>query len=385
MATKDLYETLGVSRSATDEEIKKAYRKLAMKYHPDRNPGDKEAEQSFKDASEAYAILSDKAKRSQYDQFGTVEGGQGPGGFGGQGFGGFGGQGFGDIFGDIFEDFFGAGGPRPGGRPGAGGGGRQARRGSDLQYNMEISLEQAAKGFETEVTIPRHETCGTCGGIGAKSSKDVDVCSACQGSGQQRIQQGFFQVATTCNRCRGTGRVIKEYCPKCRGEGHVREQHRLKVTIPAGVDTGSRLKLSGEGEAGSNGGPKGDLYIAIMVQPHKFFDRDGSNLYCEIPITLGQAALGASIKVPTLDGKVELKIPAGTQNSNQFRLRGKGVKSLRGGQGDQYVRVLVEVPSNLTPRQKELLKEFEEEEKKNKKGNYPTMVKFFEKVKELFS
>jgi len=378
LAAKDYYNILGVSRSASDEEIKKAYRKLAMQHHPDRNPGDKEAEQKFKDASEAYAVLSDKAKRNQYDQYGTVEG-MDQGGFGqGSPFGQGGFGGFGDIFGDIFGEFF-EGGQRGGQR------GRQARRGSDLQYNMEISLEQAANGFDTEVTIPRHDSCGACGGLGAKSSKDVEVCSACQGSGQQRIQQGFFQVASTCGRCRGTGRIIKEYCHKCRGDGRVREQHRLKVTIPAGVDTGSRLKLAGEGEEGTNGGPRGDLYIAIMVQPHKFFERDGANLYCEVPISLGQAALGSSIKVPTLSGKVELKVPPGTQNAAQFRLKGKGVTSLRGGKGDQYVRVVVEVPSNLTNRQKELLQEFEEEERKSKKSNYPNINKFLDKVKEMFA
>ncbi len=376
MASRDYYEILGVQRGADDDAIKKAYRKLALKYHPDRNPGDKEAEQNFKDASEAYAVLSDRAKRSQYDQFGHVEGMGQEGGFDFSNMGGFG-----DVFGDIFSDFF-------GGQGRGGGQGRRVRRGSDLQYNMEISFDQAATGFSTQITIPRQESCGTCGGIGARSSKDVETCTTCHGSGQQRIQQGFFSVATTCGRCQGTGRTIKEYCQTCRGEGRVRKQHRLKVTIPAGVDTGARLKLSGEGEGGLNSGPPGDLYIAISVQPHPFFFREENDIFCEMPISLVGAALGTEITVPTLDGKVQLKIPSGTQSGRQFRLRSKGMPHLRGGgRGNQYVRVIVEIPTNLSKQQRELLEQFGSLENENggKGGdNYPRINTFLEKVREWF-
>ncbi|MCZ6628664.1 MAG: molecular chaperone DnaJ [SAR324 cluster bacterium] len=380
MASRDYYEILGVSRSADDEDLKKAYRKLALMYHPDRNPGDKEAEQKFKDASEAYAVLTDKSKRAQYDQFGHVEGMDQEGPFGGFGAGGFGNLGgFSDVFGDIFSDFFGGqtrGGPR----------GRQVRRGSDLQYNMEVSFDQAVSGFATEVTIPRMETCGTCGGLGAKSAKDIEVCSVCQGSGQQRVQQGFFSVATTCGRCRGNGKIIKEVCPTCRGEARVRKQNRLKVTIPAGVDTGARLKLTGEGEGGINGGPAGDLYIAITVQPHPFFFREDDDIFCEMPISLVKAALGTDIVVPTLNGRAELKIPPGTQSGRQFRMKSKGIPHLRGsGRGDQYVRVTVEIPTNLSKKQRELLQEFGElevEQAGKANVNYPRVSSFLEKFKE---
>jgi molecular chaperone DnaJ len=379
LADRDYYKTLGVERSADEEALKKAYRKLALKYHPDRNPGDKEAEQKFKDASEAYAVLSDKSKRAQYDQFGHVEGMGEGGGFDFNSFGGFGG--FGDVFGDIFSDFFGS-------QTRAGPRGRQVRRGSDLQYNMEITFDQAAFGFSTEVTIPRMETCGTCGGIGARSSRDVDTCNVCQGSGQQRIQQGFFSVATTCSRCQGSGRIIKEFCQTCHGDGRVRRQHRLKVNIPSGVDTGARLKLSGEGEGGMNGGPPGDLYIAITVRPHPFFYREHDDVYCEMPISFVKAALGTEITVPTLDGKVELKIPPGTQTGRQFRLKGRGVQHIRaGGRGNQYVRVVVEIPTNLSKRQKELLEEFATLEKESNgrgQGNYPRISTFLERFKEWF-
>ncbi|MBI4081449.1 MAG: molecular chaperone DnaJ [Candidatus Lambdaproteobacteria bacterium] len=372
MAKRDYYEILGVARGSTDEEIKKAYRKVALKYHPDRNPGNAEAEAKFKEASEAYAVLSDKAKRSQYDQFGHVPEGMG-GGPGEPGFGGFG-----DIFGDIFSDFFG--GPRAGG-------GRQARRGADLQYNMEISFMEAAFGHSTEVNIPRLETCDQCGGLGAKSSRDVEVCPVCQGSGQQRIQQGFFSVATTCSRCRGEGRIIRTPCPKCHGDGRLRQTRRIRVTIPAGVDSGARLKLNGEGEHGTNGAPPGDLYIAISVKPHPFFERDRFDVYCEIPVTFVQAALGTDIVVPTLEGKVELKIPAGTQSGRQFRMPRKGIPQLRGGsRGDQYVRVIVEIPTNLNDRQRELLREFGEagDETRRKEENYPLKNRFVERFKDLF-
>lgn len=377
MAGADFYETLGVSRSADEDEIKKAYRKKALKFHPDRNPGDKAAEQKFKDASEAYSVLSDKQKRAQYDQFGQVEGGAGgEGGFGG----GFPGGGMGDAFSDIFSDFFG--GSRPGG------GRSRGQRGSDLQYNMEINFEYAAFGHSTEINIPRLESCEKCGGLGARSSKDVEVCPVCQGSGQQRVQQGFFNVAATCNRCHGSGQFIREACRSCQGEGRVRKQRKLKVTIPAGVDTGARLKLMGEGEDGINGAPSGDLYIAIMVKPHPFFIREEHHVFCEIPITFSEAALGTELQVPTLDGKVEIKIPAGTQNGRQFRLKSKGIPLLRGGgRGDQYVKIAVEVPTNLSTKQKEVLREFyklEKESIRNKKDIYPRISQFVSKFKEWF-
>jgi molecular chaperone DnaJ len=372
---RDYYETLGVPRTASDEELKKAYRQLAMKHHPDRNPGNKEAEARFKDASEAYAVLSDKTKRAQYDQFGHVEGNGGPdmGGFGQQG------QPFGDIFGDIFSDFFGG-----QGRGGRGRGG--AMRGSDLQFNMDITFEQAAFGHATEVNIPRLETCDVCSGLGAKSSKDVEVCKTCQGTGQMRIQQGFFAVATTCSTCRGQGRIIRSPCAKCHGEGRLRKTHKLRVTIPAGVDTGHKLKLTGEGEHGAQGGPAGDLYIAINVQPHPFFQREDADILCEVPVTFVQAALGGDIEVPTLEGKVELKVPAGTQSQKVFRLRGKGIAQVRGGgRGDQYVRVLVEIPANLTAKQRELLNQFSaaESEAEHRK-HYPLKDKFVTKIKDMF-
>jgi molecular chaperone DnaJ len=374
LATRDYYEILGVSRSSTDEEIKKAYRGMAMKFHPDRNPGSKDSEQKFKDASEAYAVLSDKAKRSQYDQFGHVEGNGGVG----PDFGNFGG--FGDVFGDIFGDFFNQarGGARARGGPG---------RGSDLQYNMEITFEQAAKGFATDVNIPRLETCDACGGLGAKSAKDIEVCQYCHGTGQMRVQQGFFSVATTCSHCRGAGRQVKTPCPKCHGEARLRKTHKLRVTVPPGVDTGARLKLSGEGEHGPGGGPPGDLYIAISVQAHPFFQREDYDIICEVPVTVVQAILGADIQVPTLDGKVELKIPPGTQAQKVFRLRGRGIPHVRGGgQGDQYVRIAVEVPAAISDKQRELLKQFHalEASEGEQRKHYPAKEKFFARIKEMF-
>jgi molecular chaperone DnaJ len=363
-----------VPRTASEEEIKKAYRKIALKHHPDRNPGDASAEQKFKEASEAYSVLSDKVKRAQYDQFGHVP--EGMAGAEGPGFGGFGG--FSDIFGDIFSDFFGT---------GARTRGRAGERGADLQYNLEITFEQAAFGFSTEISIPRMEECDQCGGTGARSSKDIDVCPVCQGSGQQRIQQGFFSVSTTCNRCHGTGRIIRQACPKCHGQGRTRVHRKLKVNVPQGVDTGSRLKLTAEGEAGRGNGAPGDLYIVISVRPHPLFRRDDYDVYCEVPISMVQAALGGEIVAPTLDGKVELKIPPGTQSGRHFRLRAKGIPYMRGGgRGDQYVEMSVETPTNLTDRQKDLLREFEREEQRhrNSDSNFPLVHKFLDKLKELF-
>jgi molecular chaperone DnaJ len=374
LAKRDYYEILEVPRTASEEEIKKAYRKIALKHHPDRNPGDASAEQKFKEASEAYSVLSDKVKRAQYDQFGHVP--EGVAGAEGPGFGGFGG--FSDIFGDIFSDFFGT---------GARTRGRSGERGADLQYNLEITFEQAAFGFSTEISIPRMEECDQCGGTGARSSKDIDVCPVCQGSGQQRIQQGFFSVSTTCNRCHGTGRIIRQACPKCHGQGRTRVHRKLKVNIPQGVDSGSRLKLTAEGEAGRGNGPPGDLYIVISVRPHPLFRRDDYDVYCEVPISMVQAALGGEIVAPTLDGKVELKIPPGTQSGRHFRLRAKGIPHMRGGgRGDLYVEMSVETPTNLTDRQKDLLREFEREEQRhrNSDSNFPLVHKFLDKLKELF-
>jgi molecular chaperone DnaJ len=350
LSKRDYYEVLGVSKSVTPEELKKKYRKIALKFHPDRNPDNPEAEEKFKEASEAYEILSDQEKKSQYDQFGHAGLGNGAGG--GNPFGG-GGSGFGDIFGDVFSEFFG----------GSGGGGGRGRStgepGSDLRYNLELTFEQAAFGHTTEIEIPRLETCSPCGGLGAKSARDIEICSVCQGSGQQRIQQGFFSVATTCSRCQGRGKIIKQPCPTCYGRGRTTQRKKLKVNIPAGISTGSRIKMTNEGEHGSNGGPAGDLYLVVTVLDHPIFERDEDDLFCQVPISITQAALGCDIEVPTLEGKARLTILAGTQNNRIFRLRNKGIAHLRGsGRGDLHIRILVEIPTNLNKKQRELLEEF---------------------------
>ena len=369
MAKRDYYEILGVDRSASGDELKKAYRKVAMKYHPDRNPGDKEAEDKFKEASEAFEVLSDQSKRQRYDQFGHSAEGLG------DGFSGFSqGAGFGDIFGDIFGEFFGANGERRG---------QRGEGGSDLQYNLEINFEDAAFGTSRELEIPRMETCNTCGGLGARSQNDIETCNNCGGTGQQRIQQGFFSVATTCAACSGRGQTIRNVCNTCHGRTRVKKTRKIRVNIPAGVDTGSRIKLSGEGEHGSNGGPNGDLYIVLRVQDHPVFEREGSDLFCEVPISFTQAALGSEIEVPTLEGKARLKIPAGTQSHKIFRLRNKGVAQIRRPErGDLHVRVVIETPTNLTSRQKELLEEFEE---CCHETSHPLRDKFFDSLKNLFS
>ncbi|MBF0286919.1 MAG: molecular chaperone DnaJ [SAR324 cluster bacterium] len=374
MAKRDYYEVLGVSNSVSDDDLKKAYRKIALKYHPDRNPGDQSAEEKFKEATEAYEVLSDSGKRSRYDRFGHAGVGQGSDGMGD--FSGFGGSGLGDVFNDIFGEFF-----------GASNGGRSSRtrafRGSDLQYNLEISFEEAAFGHTTEIDVPRMETCGQCGGLGARSSKDVEVCSVCQGTGQQRVQQGFFSVATTCARCRGEGKVIRNPCPTCHGSTRIKKTKKIRVNIPAGVDNDSRIKLSGEGEQGMNGGPAGDLYIALRIQSHPIFERVDNDLYCEVPISFTHAALGTELDVPTLEGTARLKIPAGSQTHRVFRLRNKGIAHLRGNRrGDLHVRIIVETPSHLTSRQKELLEEFES---LTKEGSHPLHNKFMDKIKGLFS
>jgi molecular chaperone DnaJ len=376
MDKRDYYEVLGVSRNATSDEIKKAYRKLARKYHPDANPDDKDAEAKFKEISEAYVVLSDPEKRAGYDRFGHA-------GADGLGFGGF--EGFGDFggLGDIFEMFF-------------GGGGRTRRRtgperGQDIQTDMEISLKEAAFGLEREVKVPRVETCGTCGGSGAAAGSKPKTCLACAGTGQVQFTQstpfGRIVQSRTCDRCRGTGQVIEKPCPTCRGAGSVRKTRSIKVKVPPGVDNGSRLRLAGEGEAGTRGGPPGDLYVYIHVKQHKLFRREGDDLICEIPLSFVQAALGDEIDVPTLEGKEKLKIPEGTQPGTVFRIRGKGVPHLSGfGRGDQHVRIKVMIPGKLSEKQKELLREFarldngESVQGKGQAGD----KSFFEKMKDAF-
>lgn len=374
MSKRDLYEILGVSKGADEKEIKKAYRRLAMKYHPDRNPDDKEASAKFQELSEAYEILSDSQKRQAYDQFGHA-GVDGQGGFGGAGAGA---GSFSDIFGDVFGDIFGGGG---------GGRGRSSvQRGSDLKYNLELTLEEAVRGIEKTIRVPTLVNCDTCDGSGAKKGTSPVTCNTCGGSGQVRMQQGFFAVQQTCPTCSGAGKIIKDPCGACYGQGVKEETKTLNVKVPPGVDTGDRIRLSGEGEAGRNGGPAGDLYVEIHVRKHAIFERDGANLYCEVPISIAEAALGGEMEVPTLDGRVKLKIPVETQTGKLFRLRGKGVKPVRGHSvGDLMCRVVVETPVNLTSRQKELLQELQEslEGKKHSpksKGWFDGVKKFFGEI-----
>lgn len=346
MSKRDYYEVLGVAKNASEDELKKSYRRLAMKYHPDRNPDNAEAEAKFKEAKEAYEILSDPQKRAAYDQLGHA--GVDPSMGGDAGFGGF-------DFGDIFESVFG------GGFAGAGrSGGRRAYRGSDLRYDLSLSLEEAVFGTESKIRLPTHVVCKTCGGSGAKPGTSPITCPQCNGSGQIRMTQGFFSVQQTCPSCRGNGKIIAEPCTDCNGKGRVQEHKTLSVKIPAGVDNGDRIRLSGEGEAGVNGGPAGDLYVQVNIRQHPIFSRESNNLYCEVPISIITAALGGELEVPTLDGRVKLKIPAETQTGKLFRIRGKGVKPVRGGAvGDLHCRVVVETPVKLTDKQKQLLREFE--------------------------
>jgi molecular chaperone DnaJ len=364
---KDYYDLLGVDRNVSEDDIKKAYRKLALKYHPDRNPGDRQAEEKFKEVSEAYQVLSDSQKRAQYDQFGHAAFGDG-GPFGG-GFDFTGG--FEDVFGDIFGEFFGGTSRR-----------RSRARGEDLRYNLTLTFEEAVAGTEKKIKIPRQGGCETCHGNGAKQGTAPQTCPTCRGRGQVSFQQGFFSVSRTCNQCHGHGTIIKDPCATCGGTGRVRKLHTLSIKIPAGVDTGSRLKLRNEGESAPGGGVSGDLYVVVQVEPHPIFVRDNLDIICDVPISFVQAALGTEIDVPTLEGKVKMKIPAGTQSAKIFRIKGKGVKDVQGyQQGDQHVRVVVETPTHLTPRQKELLKEFASSggEEVN-----PLSKGFFDKVKELF-
>ena len=371
MAKRDYYEVLGVQKNASDDDLKKAYRRLAMKFHPDRNPGDSVAEERFKEAKEAYEVLSDTRKRAAYDQFGhagvdaSMQGGARQAG----------GASFSDIFGDVFGDIFGN----------ARGGPNQAYRGADLRYNLELSLEDAVFGTTAKIRIPTHIDCHHCNGSGAKPGTKPTTCTTCNGIGQVRMQQGFFSIQQTCPRCRGQGTIISDPCKHCRGAGVVEEQKTLSVKVPAGVDNGDRIRLSGEGERGENGGPAGDLYVQIQIKDHPIFTRDESNLYCEVPISFTTAALGGELNVPTLDGQVSLKIPPETQTGKLFRLRGKGVKPVRSGTvGDLLCRVKVETPVNLTRQQKELLLQLAESMHESGNAHTPQHSSWLDGVKKFF-
>ncbi len=371
MAKKDFYELLGVQRNASAEEIKKAYRKLAMQYHPDRNAGDKAAEQKFKDVNEAYDVLKDEQRRAAYDRCGhaAFENGGRAGGTGDFGFA----TGFADIFDEMFGEFM-------GGRRGQG----TNNRGNDLRYNLEITLEEAFKGKQTSVRVPTLAACEACGGSGAEAGSRPVNCPTCQGHGRVRAQQGFFTIERTCPSCNGAGRVIENPCRQCGGQGRARREKTLAVTIPAGVEDGTRIRLAGEGEAGMRGGAPGDLYIFLAVKPHRFFQREGANIQCRVPISMPTAALGGTIEVPTIDGgRARLNVPAGTQGGHQFRLKGKGMSVLRSpARGDMYVQVVVETPVNLTKRQQELLREFEKAG--DSQHTSPESEGFFARVREFF-
>ncbi|MBU0594431.1 MAG: molecular chaperone DnaJ [Gammaproteobacteria bacterium] len=375
MSKRDYYEILGVNRDASDDEIKKAYRKLAMKYHPDRNPDNPKAEEHFKEAKEAYEILSDSGKRGAYDQYGHagVDPQAGMGGAGGAGMGGFA-----DAFGDIFGDIFGGGGGGRGGRS-------NVYRGADLRYNLEISLEDAARGAETKIRIPTMENCDTCKGSGAKPGTQPTTCTTCGGHGQVRMQQGFFSIQQTCPRCHGSGKMVQSPCGTCQGSGRVKQHKTLVVKIPSGVDEGDRIRLSGEGEDGVNGGPPGDLYVVIQIKAHGVFQRDHDDLHCEMPISFTVAALGGEIDIPTLDGHAKIKIPAETQSGKVFRLRGKGIKGVRSQHhGDLMCHVIVETPVSLTERQKELLRELEDLNLADGDRHNPRAKSWMDKVKAFF-
>jgi molecular chaperone DnaJ len=374
MAKRDFYEILGVNRDASDDDIKKSYRKLAMKFHPDRNPDNKEAEEKFKEAKEAYEMLSDPQKRAAYDSYGHAGVDPSAGAAGAAGMGGFEG-----VFGDIFGEIFGGGGGR-------GGGGRNSvYRGADLRYNLEVSLEEAARGTETRIRIPTMEECDTCHGSGAKAGTQPKTCPTCAGHGQVRMQQGFFSIQQTCPKCHGSGKVITDPCGTCGGVGRTKKQKTLSVKIPAGVDEGDRIRLSGEGEAGVNGGPNGDLYVVIQIREHAVFTRDQNDLHCEMPISFTTAALGGEIEIPTLDGAAKIRIPAETQTGKVFRLRGKGIKGVRSSvHGDLLCHVMVETPVNLTARQRELLEELESINERDGAHHNPKAKSWMEKVKDFF-
>ena len=374
MAKRDYYEVLGVSKNASEDEIKKAYRKLAMKFHPDRNPDNKDAEEKFKEAKEAYEMLSDPQKKAAYDRYGHAgvdpSMGAGPGA---QGFEG----GFADAFGDIFGDLFGGGGGR--------GGRSNVYRGADLRYNLEITLEEAARGAEKTIRIPTVEECGTCHGSGAKPGTQPKPCPTCNGHGQVRVQQGFFSIQQTCPKCHGSGKIIPDPCRDCGGAGRTKKQKTLEVKIPAGIDEGMRLRHAGHGEPGVNGGPPGDLYVEIHIRKHAVFERDHDDLHCEMPISITTAALGGEIEIPTLEGMARLKIPAETQSGKVFRLRGKGIKNVRSHvHGDLMCHVVVETPVSLTERQKELLREFEESASGNADRHNPKAKGWMDKVRDFF-
>ena len=373
MAKRDFYEILGVAKNASEDDIKKAYRKLAMKYHPDRNPDNKEAEEKFKEVKEAYEMLTNPEKREAYDRYGHagVDPNMGGGGFGG------GAGGFGDAFGDIFGDIFGGGRSRSAGP--------QVYRGADLRYNLEITLEQAANGFDTTIRVPSWDKCDTCHGSGAKPGTQPVTCTTCHGHGQVRMQQGFFSIQQTCPKCHGSGKMIPEPCPSCSGAGRIKRNKTLEVKIPAGIDNGMRIRSTGNGEPGTNGGPSGDLYVEIHIKPHPVFQREGDDLHCEMPISFSKAALGGEIEVPTLTGKVSFTVPEGTQTGKTFRLKGKGIKGVRSGYaGDLFCHVVVETPVKLTEKQKDLLREFERMTNEGGAKHSPQSKGWMDKVKDFF-
>ena len=377
MAKRDYYTVLGLNRDASEEDIKKAYRKLAMKHHPDRSPDDKHAEDKFKEAKEAYEVLTDARKRAAYDQFGHagVDPSAGFGAAGARGAEGFGG--FADAFGDIFGEIF--------GQQGRGGRGNGMFRGADLRYNLDLSLEEAARGAEVKIRIPTMETCETCHGSGAKPGTEPKTCPTCHGRGEVRVSQGFFSLQQTCPTCHGTGKVVPDPCATCHGVGRLKKHKTLSVKIPPGVDQDDRIRLSGEGEGGMNGGPPGDLYVVVSLKPHAVFQREGADLHCEMPISFATAALGGEIDIPTLDGHAKIKIPQETQTGQVFRLRNKGIRPVRGSvQGDLYCHVAIETPVKLTSRQRELLRELEAINQQDPGAHSPRAKSFFEKVRDFF-
>ncbi|MET3131138.1 molecular chaperone DnaJ [Oxalobacteraceae bacterium GrIS 1.11] len=375
MAKRDFYETLGVAKNSSEEEIKKAYRKLAMKYHPDRNPDSKESEEKFKEVKEAYEMLTNPEKREAYDRYGHA--GVDPNMGGGGGFGG-GAGGFADSFGDIFGDIFGGGGRSRNAGP-------QVYRGADLRYNLEITLEQAAHGFDTTIRVPSWDKCDTCHGTGAKPGTAPSTCTTCAGHGQVRMQQGFFSIQQTCPKCHGNGKIITDPCAPCGGAGRIKRNKTLEVKIPVGIDNGMRIRSSGNGEPGTNGGPAGDLYVEIHIKAHAVFQREGDDLHCEMPISFSKAALGGEIEVPTLSGKVSFTIPEGTQSGKTFRLKGKGIKGVRSGYaGDLFCHVAIETPVKLTEKQKDMLRDFEKSTTEGGAKHSPQSKTWKDKVKDFF-